>query len=53
MEQHAIIGKSAHDARLAAALLAHGIPAILTFNVRDFARYGVFSVLDPAVVSTP
>src|SRR5689334_17696126 len=37
--QHQIIGKAAHDARLAAAMIVHRIDRILTFNVQDFTRY--------------
>jgi predicted nucleic acid-binding protein len=43
-------GKSAHDARLVAAMNVHRIPQILTFNVGDFARYPI-TVLDPTVVA--
>ena len=32
-------GKSAHDARLVAAMLTHGIETLLTFNKADFTRY--------------
>lgn len=32
--QHQVIGKSAHDARLVAAMLVHGINRLLTFNSR-------------------
>ncbi len=34
-----ITGIQVHDARLAAAMLAHGLTHILTFNVKDFQRY--------------
>lgn len=40
-------GKSAHDARLVAAMTRHGIRHILTFNVRDFSRYPDIVVMDP------
>ena len=43
-------GKVAHDARLVAAMLVHGLDAILTFNGRDFARYAGIRVFDPAAV---
>lgn len=33
-----IVGKRAHDARIAAAMLAHGIAHLLTFNVQDFIQ---------------
>ena len=44
---HDVKGRPAHDARLVAAMLVHGIGRILTFNVRDFARYPGVAVLDP------
>lgn len=34
-----VAGKNAHDAGYVAAMKAHGIRQILTFDVRDFARY--------------
>ena len=37
--RYQVIGKNAHDARLAAAMIRHGVNRILTFNTRDFARY--------------
>jgi predicted nucleic acid-binding protein len=43
---HKVSGKKAHDTRLVAAMNVHAIRRIVTFNVRDFARYGV-QVLDP------
>jgi predicted nucleic acid-binding protein len=49
---HAVCGVQVHDARLAAFMLAHGITHILTFNARDFARYGV-TPLDPASTVPP
>lgn len=47
---HQVIGKSAHDARLVAAMTVHGLTHILTFNTADFARYPGITALDPAVV---
>jgi predicted nucleic acid-binding protein len=38
-----------HDARLAAALRVHGFDRLLTFDTRDFARWGV-PLLDPAAL---
>lgn len=32
-------GKQVHDANIVATMLAHGIPALLTHNVRDFERF--------------
>src|SRR5271157_459643 len=46
---HRVPGTQVYNARLVAAMLAHGIDRILTFNVADFSRYGV-TVLHPAAV---
>jgi predicted nucleic acid-binding protein len=43
-----VIGKSAHDARLVAAMVKHSIQNILTFNVQDFKRYSQIKAFDPA-----
>ncbi len=48
---HQVFGKTAHDARLVAAMLVHGITHILTFNIPDFARYPNIVVLDPISVA--
>jgi predicted nucleic acid-binding protein len=50
---HGVTGKPAHDARLVAAMLAHGVTHLLTFNGQDFARYPGIVVLDPAQVAVP
>ena len=34
-----VIGKQAHDARIAAAMQRHALTHLLTFNTRDFSRY--------------
>lgn len=36
---HAISGVQVHDARIAAAMYVHGVTHLLTFNMRDFARF--------------
>jgi predicted nucleic acid-binding protein len=46
---HQVLGAQVHDARLVAAMLAHGIDCILTFNVGDFSRYGI-AVLHPTAM---
>ena len=33
-----VMGKTAHDTRLVAAMKVHGISDLLTFNVKDFQR---------------
>ena len=43
-------GKQNHDARLVAAMMAHGVPKILTFNKIDFIRYPDIVVVTPAEV---
>lgn len=45
--KHSVQGKSAHDARLVAAMQRHGVTHILTFNVHDFKWYPGIEVLDP------
>ena len=47
-----VLGVQVHDARLVAAMIAHNVTHILTFNVTDFARYtdeGIEAV-NPAAV---
>jgi predicted nucleic acid-binding protein len=39
-------GKTAHDARLVAAVLAHQVNRLLTFNVSDFRRYPWLTLVD-------
>ena len=48
--QYQVVGKNAHDARLVAAMLVHGVPRILTFNDRNFQRYPAIAVLSPQAV---
>jgi predicted nucleic acid-binding protein len=45
--QYQVLGKNAHHARLVAAMLVHGVPRILTFNIQDFQRYAGIVVLSP------
>jgi predicted nucleic acid-binding protein len=42
-----VSGKSSHDARLAATMLANGVGRILTYNGSDFKRFPGITVLDP------
>ena len=46
--QHRVSGIRVHDARIAAAMMVHQVPRILTFDFDDFRRYGHVSALDPA-----
>ena len=36
---HEVKGVQVHDARLAASMCVHGLPQLLTINVRDFQRF--------------
>ena len=43
-------GLQVHDARLAAAMLVHNVPHILTLNVEDFKRYQGITAVHPNTV---
>jgi len=45
--KYQVMGKQVHDARLAAAMIAHNITHLLTFNVDDFKRFSEIVVVDP------
>ncbi len=45
--QHAVLGKNAHDARIAAAMIVHGITHLLTLNAGDFKRFQGITALEP------
>jgi predicted nucleic acid-binding protein len=49
---HSVVGKNGHDARLAAAMLVHGVTHLLTFNDGDFRRFPI-TVLTPAAILPP
>lgn len=42
-----VSGVKVHDARIAAAMKAHGIGNLLTFNTEDFKRYNWINGVDP------
>ena len=46
--QFGVSGKTAHDARLVAAMNVHGVKRILTFNIGDFTRYSEIQAVSPA-----
>ena len=51
--QFGVSGVQVHDARLVAAMLAHGISSLLTFNSSDFTRYlsaGIVAVTPHSLV---
>ena len=51
---HEVVGKSAHDARIVAAMQVHGIREILTFDRTGFSRYcGVSVLFSFEVVANP
>lgn len=50
---HQVVGKNAHDARLVAAMVVHGITHILRFNAGDFTRFPGIVVLEPALLLAP
>ncbi len=47
---HAVTGKQVHDANLVAVALAHHASAIVTDNVRHFARFADLITVEPLVV---
>jgi predicted nucleic acid-binding protein len=52
---HGVIGTQAHDARLVAFMMAHGLTQLLTLNPSDFARYQTVVPITPSafVASSP
>jgi predicted nucleic acid-binding protein len=48
--QHEVRGIQAHDARIAAAMQVHGIDRLVTYNPRDFKRYGRITPVRPEEV---
>jgi predicted nucleic acid-binding protein len=51
VKAHQVLGKPAHDARLAAAMQRHGLTHLLTFNGGNFSRFGFIQILDPLQVA--
>jgi predicted nucleic acid-binding protein len=49
--RHVVQGKQAHDARLVALMMVHGITHLLTLNPNHFSRYPGITALTP--VSAP
>jgi predicted nucleic acid-binding protein len=43
-----VLGKPAHDDRLVAAMIRHGVTHLLTFNAADFARFAEVTAVAPA-----
>jgi len=42
-----VMGKTAHDTRLVAAMLRHDIKSLLTFNSADFKRFAQIEAVQP------
>jgi predicted nucleic acid-binding protein len=51
VRQHDAKGKSAHDARLVAAMQRHQLTHLITFNVADFRRYPGIEIIDVQTVA--
>ena len=52
VNRHEVKGKNAHDARIVAAMLRHGISHLLTFNAADFIRFAAIQVWTPSDIIT-
>jgi predicted nucleic acid-binding protein len=50
---HSVSGKGAHDARIVAAMIVHGLTHLLTFNTPDFARFPGITALAPTGITAP
>jgi predicted nucleic acid-binding protein len=50
VRQHGTIGHQVFDARLAASMRLHQVPAILTKNTRDFRQYTFLRAIEPEEV---
>ena len=48
--QHAVLGKNAHDARLAAVMSVYNIGTLLTANKSDFKRFQNITAVEPKEV---
>jgi predicted nucleic acid-binding protein len=47
VSENKVMGKPAHDARIAALMLAHGVTHLLTLNPTDFTRYSDTTAVTP------
>ena len=45
--RYSVTGKTAHDARLAAAMLRHKVTHLLSFDKSGFSRYKELTVIEP------
>ena len=52
IQTYSVKGVQVHDARIAAAMIEHGISHILTYNTADFSRYsGITAIAPPSVIA--
>ena len=47
---HSVLGKQVHDARIVAAMNAHKITRLLTFNTADFKRFSNIVLVNPTTI---
>jgi predicted nucleic acid-binding protein len=47
LREHEVRGRQVYDARLVAAMHAHGVQTILAKNTKDFRRYASIAAVDP------
>ncbi|MGI8495535.1 MAG: type II toxin-antitoxin system VapC family toxin [Pyrinomonadaceae bacterium] len=45
--KHSVSGVKVHDAKIVAAMKAHNIENLLTFNAKDFKRYADIKAVEP------
>ncbi len=50
IKKYRVMGKQGHDTRLVAAMIAHKIDYVLTFNTDDFKRYSEVKAIAPSDV---
>lgn len=49
--QYQVLGKQVHDTRLVAAMKAHGLSHLLTFNTDDFKRFTDITLVSPRTIT--
>ena len=50
VSRYQVAGKQAHDAHIVAAMSAHKVTHLLTFNDRDFKRFNEITVVNPSSI---
>ena len=51
--RYSVSGRTAHDTRLVALMLAHNVTRLLTLNISDFARYTEIVCMSPSDTPPP